>query len=214
MNKKVKVIAILLIVANMMVGMIFPASAAKSIWKYMGDADLDGTVTIVDATAIQRCLAGMRVFNRLQTIIADVNGNHEVDILDATVIQRELAQLDSGLRDENDDRLFATIQIFNYEVCDMTINVSFEGDCVKVGEPVTFTAAASTQESLLPLSFEYRIHECKDENTTEKVIRPRSNDPECVYTFDQAGEYLVDVYAYNTADSWMMYTKSIFVYED
>lgn len=213
MNRKKKVFAFLLTITILIIGMAFPASAAKSIWKYMGDADLDGTVTVVDATAIQRSLAGMEVFNRLQTVVADVNGNNEVDILDATVIQRELAHLDSGLRDENGNVIISTSQLFYYEVSDTVLNISFEGDLIKAGEPVTFTASANTPESLLPISYEYRIHACEDEIAPEKVIRPRSDNPECVFIFDKPGEYLVDVYTYNTADIWSMVSKRIRVSE-
>lgn len=136
MSKKTKATVILFIIAMTITGMAFPASTAKNIWKYIGDADLDGTVTIVDATAIQRYLAGMKVFNRLQTVVADVNENNEVDILDATIIQKELAQLDSGLKDENNNVINATYQLFYYEVSDIELSIAFEGDCIKVGEPV------------------------------------------------------------------------------
>ena len=60
-----------------------------------GDADGDGEVTILDATAIQRCLVGIRAasFNEKA---ADVDGDGEVTILDATAIQRLLAGLPSA----------------------------------------------------------------------------------------------------------------------
>ena len=211
MSKKTKATVILFIIAMTITGMAFPASAAKNIWKYIGDADLDGTVTIVDATAIQRYLAGMIVFNRLETVVADVNENNEVDILDATIIQKELAQLDSGLKDENNNVINATYQLFYYEVSNTELSVAFEGDCIKVGEPVFIKATAKTPKSLLPISYEYRIHDCEDENIPEKVIRPRSDNSECIYAFDKPGEYLIDVYAYNTADIWSMVSERVYV---
>ena len=56
----------------------------------LGDADCDGTVTIIDATVIQRYLADIPVksFNMLT---ADANRNGVADITDATAIQRYLA---------------------------------------------------------------------------------------------------------------------------
>jgi hypothetical protein len=57
-----------------------------------GDADGDGEVTILDATAIQRKLASLPAasFNEQA---ADVDGDGELAILDATYIQRWLAGL-------------------------------------------------------------------------------------------------------------------------
>ena len=57
-----------------------------------GDADGDGEVNILDASAIQRKLASFTsvYFNEKA---ADVNGSRQVDILDATCIQRWLAGL-------------------------------------------------------------------------------------------------------------------------
>ena len=57
-----------------------------------GDADGDGEVTVLDATAIQRTLASFTAesFNHKA---ADVNGNGKVDILDATGILRRLVNL-------------------------------------------------------------------------------------------------------------------------
>ena len=64
-------------------------SAAAGSRYICGDADSDGTVTILDATAIQRKLVGIALtsFNEKA---ADVDGNG-LDILDATRIQRKLA---------------------------------------------------------------------------------------------------------------------------
>ena len=56
----------------------------------LGDADGDGEVSILDATRIQRYLAGFSV--RIDEKAADLNGDG-IDILDATFIQRFLAGL-------------------------------------------------------------------------------------------------------------------------
>lgn len=66
-----------------------PASAGGRV---RGDADADGEVTILDATAIQRRLAGLPV-SSFSERSADIDGNG-LDILDATMIQRFLASLD------------------------------------------------------------------------------------------------------------------------
>ena len=56
-----------------------------------GDADGDGSVTILDATMIQRKLADLPVLS-FNEYAADVDGNG-LDIIDATKIQRKLAGL-------------------------------------------------------------------------------------------------------------------------
>lgn len=61
----------------------------------VGDADGDGEVGIMDATAIQRKLASYAV-NSYDELAADANENGFVDILDATAIQRKLADYNDG----------------------------------------------------------------------------------------------------------------------
>ena len=58
-----------------------------------GDADLDGEVTILDATRIQRFLADLVTENDIDKGNADADRDGEVTILDATRIQRYLADL-------------------------------------------------------------------------------------------------------------------------
>ena len=66
----------------------FTSAAAESVY-INGDADVDGNVTILDATAIQRKLAEFNVVS-FDEQAADVDGNG-LDITDATRIQRYLA---------------------------------------------------------------------------------------------------------------------------
>ena len=58
-----------------------------------GDADGDGSVTIMDATRIQRWLADLEPDDRIDNTAADADGDGEVTIMDATRIQRYLAEL-------------------------------------------------------------------------------------------------------------------------
>ena len=62
------------------------------IYGLLGDADVDGEVTILDATTIQRVLAGFAVTD-FNEILADADNDMEVSILDATAIQRYLVGL-------------------------------------------------------------------------------------------------------------------------
>ena len=56
-----------------------------------GDADLDGFVSIVDATTVQKAVAYLVTFNDAQYIRANVDGSEEISIIDATMIQQKVA---------------------------------------------------------------------------------------------------------------------------
>ena len=64
--------------------------------KYInGDSDGDGSVTIIDATVIQRVLAGYPQANAdMVHVRGDIDQNG-LSILDATMLQRYLAQLEN-----------------------------------------------------------------------------------------------------------------------
>lgn len=59
----------------------------------IGDANLDGNVNIIDATAIQKYLVQLESFSSKQLAVADANRDGKINILDATQIQKFLAQL-------------------------------------------------------------------------------------------------------------------------
>lgn len=61
----------------------------------LGDVDGDGAVTIIDATSIQRKLAGLSTDGFIEKT-ADTDEDGSVTILDATELQRWLAQLPSN----------------------------------------------------------------------------------------------------------------------
>lgn len=58
----------------------------------LGDADGDGTVSVIDATAIQKIRASISVPS-FDEIAADVDGDGTVSVIDATYIQKHLAQM-------------------------------------------------------------------------------------------------------------------------
>lgn len=58
-----------------------------------GDANLDGTISILDATEIQKHLANLVTLSTEQKAVSDTNGDGKIDILDVTQIQKYLAQL-------------------------------------------------------------------------------------------------------------------------
>ena len=65
------------------------ADTTESDTYLVGDADGDGAIAILDATRVQRLLAGL-VADELSAVRGDINGNG-LDILDATAIQRYIA---------------------------------------------------------------------------------------------------------------------------
>ena len=58
-----------------------------------GNVDGDDVISIIDASYIQRHLAGIIHFTADQLRLGDVDGDGEVTIFDATYIQRWLAGL-------------------------------------------------------------------------------------------------------------------------
>lgn len=62
----------------------------------LGDVDGDDSVTILDATYIQRHLASIPILFAFNNDIADTDEDGSVTILDATYIQRWLASLPSN----------------------------------------------------------------------------------------------------------------------
>lgn len=87
--KSLKVIVGLLPIVAFVV--ISTAASAESI--LLGDANGDGAVTIVDATAVQMWLAEYPTSGSFSKTAADVDGNGEIEITDATLIQKWLAEL-------------------------------------------------------------------------------------------------------------------------
>ena len=59
----------------------------------IGDTNNDGTISILDATEIQKYLANLIKLSAEQKTVSDTNGDGNIDILDATHIQKYLAQL-------------------------------------------------------------------------------------------------------------------------
>ena len=58
-----------------------------------GDLNVDGIVTIADATDVQKGLANLITFTENQKISGDVNGDGEVTIVDVTIIQKYITKL-------------------------------------------------------------------------------------------------------------------------
>ncbi len=60
---------------------------------YIGDADNDKKITIMDVSTIQRYLVKLTQLNVTRELFSNVDRNEKIDITDATEIQRYIAQL-------------------------------------------------------------------------------------------------------------------------
>lgn len=58
----------------------------------MGDIDLDGQITILDVTLLQRYYAEQNILTNIQLSVADLDGDKDININDATSIQRKIAE--------------------------------------------------------------------------------------------------------------------------
>ncbi|MDO5124130.1 MAG: starch-binding protein, partial [Eubacteriales bacterium] len=71
-----------------------PATSPTEPGAYLyGDADLDGKVTVKDATLIQKCAAKMLEIEGKAFTQANVNGDSALNVRDATAIQKKVANL-------------------------------------------------------------------------------------------------------------------------
>ena len=89
-----KILSLMIIAAVLLIAFTAVASADNAEY-LLGDADGDGTVTVIDVTFIQKTLAGIPVNGSFSEKAADVDGSGRVEITDATYIQRWLADLDA-----------------------------------------------------------------------------------------------------------------------
>ena len=58
---------------------------------FIGDSDLDGKITVKDATIIQKYAAGLARLDRTQLFLANCDGTGGVNVKDATQIQKYCA---------------------------------------------------------------------------------------------------------------------------
>lgn len=82
--------------AGMAPGMEYALTIEGADEYQLGDADKNGVVNILDITLIQRTLAGMVELDKVQRLLADVDGDGQVTIQDATAIQIFIAEYDEN----------------------------------------------------------------------------------------------------------------------
>ncbi|MBQ6153074.1 MAG: dockerin type I repeat-containing protein [Ruminococcus sp.] len=134
MKLSVKVISILTVTAMLLCMSVFFVSA-KTVTYRKGDADGDNTVTILDATTVQKRLATLIGDpDGMLTIRGDIDGDG-LNVLDATYIQKYLASLSIPYTDID--------TIVSIEVTDPT-------------QPATSATQATSQEGSYPYD-EYEL---------------------------------------------------------
>lgn len=101
-NIKLKIISAFMAVLVLVPFTIFSTFAAQ---KY--DVDGNGTVSITDATLIQKFLIDKATLNSEQLKTADCNGDGRVNINDATFIQKHLIEI-SDTSDETDTYILSS----------------------------------------------------------------------------------------------------------
>lgn len=69
-----------------------PTEPTKPV-QIIGDVNSDNSVTVQDATTLQKYLAGLDSFSDEQLALADTNGDGSITVLDATAIQKYIAGL-------------------------------------------------------------------------------------------------------------------------
>lgn len=72
---------------------IFSAFAAEKTTVCYGDVDFDGSVTVKDATDIQKHIARLTDFSQKQKNSADVDGSGSISVQDVSLIQKRIAKI-------------------------------------------------------------------------------------------------------------------------
>ena len=72
--------------------------ANANIIGYIGDVDVDKSISIMDATQVQLTLASIIALDSTAKLLADANRDGDISIMDATDIQCFIAQIDTGAK--------------------------------------------------------------------------------------------------------------------
>lgn len=107
-----KLLSVLLMV-SMVVASVVPAWASErsvsknSVATKIGDVDMDGYISIKDATLVQKFLASLADLSEFQLYVADVDNNGVVSVKDVTMIQKSLAGIidESPSKDEENEEI-------------------------------------------------------------------------------------------------------------
>lgn len=172
-----QLISLFLAAVLLTLALTVPAAAADG-FRLIGDVDEDGSVTILDATCIQRSLASLRPLSALQRCLGDVDGVGGVTILDATEIQRTVADLSLG---------FYKHILYTWHTKIESVEMSPSVSSLTVGETTEFHIDESAHE----IPSEYAVY------IGGELLRERSENPRFSYTFAESGRYEFTVISYD-----------------
>ncbi|MDR0913898.1 MAG: CotH kinase family protein [Oscillospiraceae bacterium] len=97
-KKLLSLLLAIMVVATSFAGLTSAFAAEQTKQYVYGDADMDGSVTIADVTAIQKHLAVIDELGEDAAVLADVDDTVGVSVADATTIQKHLAQMNLNSR--------------------------------------------------------------------------------------------------------------------
>ncbi|MBQ3418409.1 MAG: PKD domain-containing protein [Ruminococcus sp.] len=194
-----KIISVMICLLFLLSVSAVSSSALPNVNVIVGDVDLDQSITVLDATCIQKSLVGMEELSYLQEVAADVDNDGSRTVVDATWIQRYIASIKSKQTTINEWIYYGFLdESFTSDKGDRYI-------VVPKGDTVTFEASGETPELFLPVTYEFYIN--------DEVVQERGEDSAFAYTFDKAGRYTVKVRIYNRADWYEERTISLDVTE-
>lgn len=179
MKKHTKISALLIIISLMISVCVFPVSAAIPPQRY-GDIITDGSIDIMDATAIQRHIAKTE-YIRTHIEAADVDSDSKITVFDATLIQKYVAQIIT----EFPAGIYFGVGTYFYGV-----TADYDSDSALVGYPVTFTAEGYMSPG--PTTASLYINSELVAQTTQTREGSKSLY-DLTYTFEEAGTYCVKV---------------------
>lgn len=173
-----RILALILALALCISLFTFGANAALAP-ALIGDMNYDHTVNILDATLIQRALAGISQISDYYWAVADFDRDGEATSIDVTWIQRQEAMMDvsEGYGGEADPNI--TVHTFYAD---------YDSGKAAVGVPVTFTADATLYDDHT-YSYEFFVDGV--------MVQSRSEKNSFTHTFTESGYHKVNVAAYN-----------------
>lgn len=183
--KRIISIILTLVMLTSVCAVSFVSTDAAIAPMYMGDLNWNYKVEITDITFLQRILA--RVYDTTVTYeyIGDVDKDDKLTIFDATIIQKWLADL------------------IESDIVGLSVNINMHTDnfyanysdgMAMVGVPVTFTVDAQAYIDIVS----YNLY------VNEKRVATSTTDNSLEYTFEEPGNYFIEMYV----TTELMHTRS------
>lgn len=210
MKRMIKTLVSILLCCALLLGCALSSQAALAPLR-IGDLDFDYDITVMDATLIQRRLAGFEITDKWYTdelidALCDADGDGSPSILDATTIQRYIAGLSNRLVGGDiwdyyigDSGHHSTAEIRGAEQFSGPVEICY------VGVPVDFYTYVRWGSD--PRRFALSING----ETVEEVAGGGERSHTFTYTFTEPGEYTVTTEAECKYAAVTRYTRTVWV---